>query len=56
LHDLPSGDPEPSREDIEMTKGIRKAAATLGISIHDQQVIGCKGACEVQEPRVIMGP
>ena len=39
----PSGDPKPSRDDIEMTREIRKAAEALGISIHDHLVIGRKG-------------
>jgi DNA repair protein RadC len=43
VHNHPSGDPKPSREDIEMTKEIRKAAEALGISIHDHLVIGRKG-------------
>jgi DNA repair protein RadC len=41
MHNHPSGDPKPSREDIEMTKEIRKAAEALGISIHDH--LGRKG-------------
>jgi hypothetical protein len=32
-----------SRDDIEMTKEIAKAAEVLGISIHDHLVIGRKG-------------
>lgn len=43
LHNHPSGDPKPSRDDIEMTKEIRRAAEALGISIHDHLVIGRKG-------------
>jgi DNA repair protein RadC len=43
VHNHPSGDPKPSRDDIEMTKEIKKAAETLGISIHDHLVIGRKG-------------
>ena len=43
VHNHPSGDPKPSREDIEMTKEIRKAAEALGISVHDYLVIGRKG-------------
>ena len=43
LHNDPSGDPKPSRDDIEMTKDIKKAAEPLGISIHDHPVIGRKG-------------
>ena len=43
VHNHPSGDPKPSREDVEMTREIRKAAEALGISIHDHLVIGRKG-------------
>jgi len=43
VHNHPSGDPKPSREDIEMTKEIAKAAEALGIAIHDHLVIGRKG-------------
>jgi DNA repair protein RadC len=42
VHNHPSGDPKPSRDDIEMTKEIRKAAEPLGILIHDHLVIGRK--------------
>ena len=43
VHNHPSGDPKPSREDIEMTREIKAAAGTLGIAIHDHLVIGRKG-------------
>lgn len=39
----PSGDPKPSRDDIEMTREIKAAAEALGIVIHDHLVIGRKG-------------
>jgi DNA repair protein RadC len=42
LHNHPSGDPKPSRDDIDMTKEIGKAAEALGIFIHDHLVIGRK--------------
>lgn len=40
IHNHPSGDPTPSREDIAMTAEIRKAAAALGIVVHDHVVVG----------------
>lgn len=43
VHNHPSGDPKPSREDIEMTREIKAAAEALGIAIHDHLVIGRKG-------------
>jgi len=36
----PSGDPKPSRDDIEMTREVKAAAEALGIAIHDHLVIG----------------
>ena len=42
FHNHPSGDPKPSRDDIEMTKEIAKAAEALGISIRDHLMIGRK--------------
>ena len=43
VHNHPSGDPKPSREDIEMTRLVKAAAGALGIAIHDHLVIGRKG-------------
>ena len=40
VHNHPSGDPTPSREDVEMTKQIIDTAKPLGIEIHDHLVIG----------------
>ncbi len=40
VHNHPSGDPEPSRADIEMTGEVREAADKLGIVLHDHLVIG----------------
>lgn len=44
VHNHPSGDPAPSRDDIAMTKQIRDAAATMSIVLHDHIVVG-NGAC-----------
>jgi DNA repair protein RadC len=42
-HNHPSGDPSPSKPDIEMTREIIKLAEPLGIVIHDHVIIGRKG-------------
>ncbi len=39
-HNHPSGDPSPSRADIEMTQAIREAAKALEITIHDHIIVG----------------
>lgn len=43
VHNHPSGDPTPSRDDIEMTKEIVAAAEKLGIAVHDHVVIAKRG-------------
>lgn len=43
VHNHPSGDPAPSRADIDMTKDVQKAAAALGLVVHDHIVIGRHG-------------
>ena len=39
----PSGDPTPSRADIQMTKNIVEVAKPLGISVHDHIIVGRDG-------------
>jgi DNA repair protein RadC len=43
VHNHPSGDPTPSRADIEMTREIAAAAKALRIVVHDHLVIGRRG-------------
>jgi DNA repair protein RadC len=43
FHNHPSGDPSPSRADIEITRSIVEAAKRLGISVHDHIIIGVNG-------------
>jgi len=43
VHNHPSGDPTPSKADIEMTREIVAAGEKLGISVHDHVVIGRSG-------------
>ena len=40
VHNHPSGNPEPSRQDIAITRDIAEAAAKLGIALHDHIIIG----------------
>jgi DNA repair protein RadC len=40
VHNHPSGDPTPSRADIEMTKQVVQALAPVGISVHDHVIVG----------------
>ena len=43
VHNHPSGDPSPSRQDIEITRQIVDAGKRLGITVHDHIIIGEKG-------------
>ena len=43
VHNHPSGDPTPSRADIDMTKAIVEVARPLGISVHDHLIVGKDG-------------
>lgn len=40
VHNHPSGDPTPSRADIDMTKMIIDAAKPLGVVVHDHIIVG----------------
>lgn len=42
-HNHPTGDPTPSRDDIEMTRAVQRALAEIGVSVHDHIIIGRKG-------------
>jgi DNA repair protein RadC len=43
VHNHPSGDPQPSRADISLTRDIADAGRKLGISVHDHVIIGAQG-------------
>jgi DNA repair protein RadC len=43
VHNHPSGSPEPSRADIQITNRIAEAGRLLGISVHDHVIIGREG-------------
>jgi DNA repair protein RadC len=43
VHNHPSGDPTPSRADIDMTRQVADAARPLGIAVHDHLIVGRQG-------------
>ena len=43
VHNHPSGDPSPSRADIEMTKLVIDAGRPLKVTVHDHLVVGREG-------------
>jgi DNA repair protein RadC len=53
VHNHPSGDPTPSRADIEMTRTIIDISAPLGISVHDHIIIGREGHASLKGLQLI---
>ena len=43
VHNHPSGNPEPSRADIQITQRIAEAGRLLGITVHDHVIVGREG-------------
>ena len=43
VHNHPSGDPTPSRADIDMTKAVADVAKPLGILLYDHIIVGKEG-------------
>ncbi|BDI61392.1 DNA repair protein RadC [Qipengyuania nanhaisediminis] len=43
VHNHPSGNPEPSRADIQITQRIAEAGRLLGVTLHDHVIIGREG-------------
>jgi DNA repair protein RadC len=53
VHNHPSGDPTPSKADIEITRQVVEAARTLGISVHDHLVVGREGVVSFKSKGLI---
>jgi DNA repair protein RadC len=53
VHNHPSGDPTPSRADIDMTRTIVETAKPLGISVHDHIIVGKSGHVSMKGLRLI---
>ena len=43
VHNHPSGSPEPSRADIQITHKIAEAGRLLGVTVHDHVIVGREG-------------
>ena len=48
IHDHPSGNPEPSRADIDMTRRMKEALKTIGVTLHDHIVVTPSGSVSFQ--------
>jgi DNA repair protein RadC len=53
VHNHPSGDPTPSRADIDMTKQVAEVARTLGIQLYDHIIVGKDGHASLKGLKLI---
>lgn len=53
VHNHPSGDPTPSKTDVEMTRTIIEISTPLGISVHDHLIIGKTGHASLKGLQLI---
>ena len=53
VHNHPSGNPEPSRADIQITTRIAEAGRLLGITVHDHVIVGRQGHVSLRAKGVI---
>jgi DNA repair protein RadC len=53
VHNHPSGDPTPSRADIDMTRLIVEAARPLGVVVHDHVIVGAQGHASLKALRLM---
>ena len=53
FHNHPSGDPEPSKKDIEITKLLVEAGKIMGIEILDHIIVGDGGYVSLKERGVM---
>ena len=52
-HNHPSGDPEPSDDDVRLTRRLQRCGETLGIELLDHLVIGDERWVSLRERRVL---
>ena len=52
-HNHPSGNPEPSREDVAVTKQLVEAGRVMGIPVHDHLIITGHGYTSLAERGVM---
>ena len=53
VHNHPSGDPTPSRADLEMTQQVVTALAAVGITVHDHVIVGKNKHTSFKSQRLI---
>ena len=53
VHNHPSGDPTPSKDDIDMTRKLVEAGKIVGVAVWDHVVIGDGRYCSFKEEQLI---
>ena len=53
VHNHPSGNPEPSRADIDITRRIAEAGRLLNIVVHDHVIVGREGHVSLKSKGLI---
>ena len=53
VHNHPSGNPEPSRADIQITQRIVEAGRHLGLTVHDHVIVGREGHVSLRSKGLI---
>ena len=53
VHNHPSGDPAPSRADVQMTQQIVDIATPLGVDVHDHIIVGKHGTASLKAMKLI---
>jgi DNA repair protein RadC len=53
FHNHPSGDPEPSKEDVDLTHRLIAAGVLMGIDVIDHVILGNVRYCSMKEERYI---
>ena len=53
VHNHPSGDPSPSRADIDITRNIAEAGKRMNITVHDHIIVGASGHASLRAQGLI---
>jgi DNA repair protein RadC len=53
VHNHPSGDPEPSEEDLSITKRLVQAGEILGIGVLDHVIVGSRGVVSLRSRQLL---
>jgi DNA repair protein RadC len=53
VHNHPSGDPEPSEEDLSITKRLVEAGELLGISVLDHVIVASRGIVSLRARQLL---